>query len=76
MKKIGEISVSPIFFRLKRVLIYYFEKIPKKITRFFIKFCTFRIFYVTINRKCIFECTDERSNVIFVEAGRVFFIER
>ena len=68
--------MSPIFFRLKWVLIYYFEKIPKKITRFFIKFCTFCIFYVTINGKRIFEYADERSNVIFVEAGRVFFIER
>ena len=42
----------------------------------FLKFCTFCVFYDTINEKHILKYAGERSNVIFLEAGRVFFIER
>ena len=47
-----------------------------KNTGIFIKSCTFYFFYDTMKRKRIFGYAGERSNVIFVEAGRVFFTER
>ncbi len=53
-----------------------FLKRYKKFTRIFLKLCTFCVFYDTMKWKYILKYADERSNVIFMEAGRVFFIER